>query len=642
MEDAYNYSSLRSVLVKRILSCELCSHVMGAHPSCYAPKFLDCSHTFCAKCVSKYMEQMGIFSSIICPVCNEETVVGVNGIDGLHDNQTIIRLFDILNDYDMKSSDISITRDSTTNSSPRTTDISDSISRAGSGAYDDYISFHQERFSMDKKSIPRPISKSRSISHPSTPTYIHNINETNNSNNNNDGHDNRNINNNNINNNNNNGNQKATSLLTGQEICVVLECPTTKLGKLIGLRGGTIKSIRQRTECIIEIRKASKTNINSTNRIFLKGTPEQITEAQSLINEILKPITLSDSIHCDLISPFESYDSKDSGGGFLSPTTISSMSPSTDQQERLLNNVFENDHMDLLHKPQHYLLPQRLTQLQGQTSSIPTLGVTDLLAPWCSHDPPSSNTPMKNNQNTYHKFEPFNANNNNHKNIHNLDNNNNNNIRDLNYNSESNDIFSLSSSSSVEISKADVAHQSNHSTYSSSYFSYDNHDLDPPGTYVDKSPTPLDTKNQLNALYASPKDLHLKLKMSPFPSDVETTHQANLLGNHNNSKKMAMDSMLGGNGLDRPISGSILEIGGNSNGAMTSSISSYAMSSNLRSRPTVGSNSSNNSSIKLLTNGDNNYIFNNSLMNAKSMSTTRLTTPSSFCRRLEVNSILSN
>ena len=79
-------------LCEDILSCELCHKIFEFPPSSLSAKCLECAHYFCKLCLEALIENMGIFSSITCPTCKEETTVGGAGINSLNDNIAIMRL----------------------------------------------------------------------------------------------------------------------------------------------------------------------------------------------------------------------------------------------------------------------------------------------------------------------------------------------------------------------------------------------------------------------------------------------------------------------------------------------------------------------------------------------------------------------
>lgn len=89
-------------LKQALLRCKLCSGTFstdGVETLCRIPKVLKCSHTFCHRCIAKQSVSKGKFqktAKIFCPICQKDIALDRSGIEGLHDNTTVIGLLGII------------------------------------------------------------------------------------------------------------------------------------------------------------------------------------------------------------------------------------------------------------------------------------------------------------------------------------------------------------------------------------------------------------------------------------------------------------------------------------------------------------------------------------------------------------------
>lgn len=74
------------VIPRDFLCCKLCEEEFKH------PKYLVCFHSFCQKCIQKYMKEHGYDDSYWCPICGTETVIEETGTNGLADNLLAQRL----------------------------------------------------------------------------------------------------------------------------------------------------------------------------------------------------------------------------------------------------------------------------------------------------------------------------------------------------------------------------------------------------------------------------------------------------------------------------------------------------------------------------------------------------------------------
>jgi Zinc finger, C3HC4 type (RING finger) len=81
------------------VECELCQLAYEMPPNERVPKSLPCAHYFCSCCLKNHLNSMGIFSSITCPACKEESTVGSAGINSLNDNLAVLRILSILQKF---------------------------------------------------------------------------------------------------------------------------------------------------------------------------------------------------------------------------------------------------------------------------------------------------------------------------------------------------------------------------------------------------------------------------------------------------------------------------------------------------------------------------------------------------------------
>jgi len=87
-----NTSVIINAILKDILTCELCPTRFSVNNPGSIPKCLECSHSFCASCIEKRKNGMGMFTTVLCPACNVETTLGIGGVNGLNDNQSVLQL----------------------------------------------------------------------------------------------------------------------------------------------------------------------------------------------------------------------------------------------------------------------------------------------------------------------------------------------------------------------------------------------------------------------------------------------------------------------------------------------------------------------------------------------------------------------
>lgn len=237
---ALSTNVLYEILKNKILSCERCLQQMEPPPSTNSPKFLDCSHTFCLSCLGGIIEGDDIFSYVTCPCCFEETTVGLDGVVSLPDNLTVIRIIDLLATLNENAGDDSFKNDvSSSNvlfphySHDSETSSLNHISDWDSGGF----SIRNVRKSYLEHQ--QPMTTNRSVEN--------DLNKT-----------------------------------------IVIECPPNRIGRLIGLRGATIKSIRSRTKCFVDIQKFTKASGDISCKISVSGSPDRVAEAFEMINNILK------------------------------------------------------------------------------------------------------------------------------------------------------------------------------------------------------------------------------------------------------------------------------------------------------------------------------------------------------------------
>lgn len=227
---------LYEILKQKILACEKCHGEMEPPPSLKSPKFLDCSHTFCLSCLEGLLEGDDIFCSVVCPCCFEETTVGLDGVASLPDNLTVIRIIEVF---------------TTLNE-----DLNNLISKTNVVNSSDILSVQHDTFDSEASSTNH-ISSVRSV----RKSYLEHQQPPKGPN---------------------------LSIENDSNKTIVLECSPNRIGRLIGLRGATIKSIRSRTKCFIDIQKIMKPSGEFTSQISVSGTPERVAEAYESIINILK------------------------------------------------------------------------------------------------------------------------------------------------------------------------------------------------------------------------------------------------------------------------------------------------------------------------------------------------------------------
>lgn len=72
----------------------------------------------------------------------------------------------------------------------------------------------------------------------------------------------------------------------------VVTCPRNDVGKVIGIGGCTIKSIRQEADCVVEVKRVA--DKKSPARILMRGTPEKVQKARQLVESALYPDAAGD------------------------------------------------------------------------------------------------------------------------------------------------------------------------------------------------------------------------------------------------------------------------------------------------------------------------------------------------------------
>ena len=79
------------------LKCAICLHRLKK------PRALGCFHSFCEKCLGKYVEERATTGPVICPLCQKETALPEGGVTALSSDFRALKLIEVLEQEERQS-----------------------------------------------------------------------------------------------------------------------------------------------------------------------------------------------------------------------------------------------------------------------------------------------------------------------------------------------------------------------------------------------------------------------------------------------------------------------------------------------------------------------------------------------------------
>lgn len=240
--DSNSTQLLISVINQEILTCEVCHGRMALIPESRTPKCLDCSHCFCFSCLDKLKAGLGIFTSIVCPVCETETTIGIGGVSVLNNNKSVMSLINILEAFGDVLCRICLKRQANF----RCRDCPDSISCFCSTCH---TSVHQ--VGEGSNHIVDEIGSFLPTLNPPVPMVSPRpVNPTDNE-------------------------------------VIIVYCPRHLIGRVIG-SSNVINSIQVEAKCFIEFRRLSDKDVPA--QIAVKGSHQNVKKARVLLESFIRSL----------------------------------------------------------------------------------------------------------------------------------------------------------------------------------------------------------------------------------------------------------------------------------------------------------------------------------------------------------------